>query len=51
MWEVRWKRIEFKIIIIIGNAIVFPNTLRSTVAFPMLKEPVGNLWNIFDQWL
>jgi hypothetical protein len=43
---VRGERIEFMIIIIIGNATVLPNASGSTVAFPMLREPLGNLMQL-----
>jgi hypothetical protein len=44
--EVRRERIEFMIIIIIGNVTMLPNALEITVAFPMLREPVGNLLQV-----
>jgi hypothetical protein len=43
--EVKGERIEFMIIIIIGNDIVLPN------AFPMLREYIGNLLQVIFYFL
>jgi hypothetical protein len=43
---VRGERIKFMIIIIIGNATGLSNALENTIAFSMLKKPIGNLLHV-----
>jgi hypothetical protein len=44
--EIRRERIEFMIIIIIGNVTILSNSLKITIAFPMFREPVRNLLQV-----
>jgi hypothetical protein len=44
--EIRGERIEFMIIIIIGNVTMLSNSLKITIAFPMFREPVRNLLQV-----